>query len=311
MNQPLVSIIIPTYNRAHLIEETLDSILAQTYKKWECIIVDDGSSDGTALVVNKYLEKDKRFQFYNRPNYYKSGGNGARNYGFTLSKGEYIQWFDSDDVMAVEKIGLSIESLLKETADLVICKNNKRDVFFDNQLVNCKCIKSNVFYKDYITQRISILTGDIIFKKSVVEKFKFDENIFKAQEFEFFTRVFNQQLKIVFTESKLWFHRESPDSISAKAEKMNSKQLNSLIYLSKKLQKEYLNEEEIIFEAKRLGRKLYKSILLKKRISVFFNNYDFFTKSFNLNYVEMFLWFLYNIFTKKGFDKLKERAINN
>ncbi len=64
MNNPLVSIIIPTYNRAHLIHETLDSVLAQTYTNWECIVVDDGSSDNTEEVLESYINKDFRFQDY-------------------------------------------------------------------------------------------------------------------------------------------------------------------------------------------------------------------------------------------------------
>ena len=64
---PLVSIIIPTYNRAHLIKETLDSVLTQTYTNWECIIVDDGNSDNTEEVINSYIAKDQRFKYCHRP----------------------------------------------------------------------------------------------------------------------------------------------------------------------------------------------------------------------------------------------------
>ena len=64
---PLVSIVIPIYNRAHLIVETLDSVLAQTYAKWECIVVDDGSNDNTFAVVNEYALKDNRIVFIKRP----------------------------------------------------------------------------------------------------------------------------------------------------------------------------------------------------------------------------------------------------
>lgn len=92
--QALVSIIIPTYNRAHLIGETLDSVLAQTYTNWECIIVDDGSSDNTDEVVGAYVKKDNRFKYYHRPDEHLPGGNGARNFGFKMSQGEYVNWLD-------------------------------------------------------------------------------------------------------------------------------------------------------------------------------------------------------------------------
>ena len=59
-NKPLVSIIIPTYNRANLIGETVESILAQTYQNWECIVVDDGSNDNTDVLLAEYVKKDKR-----------------------------------------------------------------------------------------------------------------------------------------------------------------------------------------------------------------------------------------------------------
>ena len=67
MSHPLVTIIIPTYNRAAIIGKTLDSILAQTYKNWECIVVDDGSTDTTALVMKKYCDTDTRFRYVSRP----------------------------------------------------------------------------------------------------------------------------------------------------------------------------------------------------------------------------------------------------
>ena len=67
MKQALISIIIPTFNRAHLIGETLDSVLAQTYPNWECIIVDDGSTDTTDEVVGEYVKKDSRFLYHHRP----------------------------------------------------------------------------------------------------------------------------------------------------------------------------------------------------------------------------------------------------
>lgn len=84
MTQPLVSIIIPTYNRAHLIGETLDSVMAQTYTNWECIVVDDGSTDNTAELLVVYCNKDNRFQYHHRPKDRPKGANAYRNYGIDV-----------------------------------------------------------------------------------------------------------------------------------------------------------------------------------------------------------------------------------
>ena len=122
--KPLVSIIIPTYNRAHLINETLDSIIAQTYIYWECIVVDDGSTDNSEAVIAAFEEKDKRIQYHKRPKTYLPGGNGARNFGFEESKGKYIQWFDSDDIMHKDKLAIKVSKLQNENTDCCISQTS-------------------------------------------------------------------------------------------------------------------------------------------------------------------------------------------
>jgi len=98
MNSPLVSIIIPTYNRAHLIGETLDSVLAQTYSNWECIVVDDGSTDETDKLMVSYCEKDYRFQ-YSKREILPKGASHCRNIGLEKAKGNYCIFLDSDDIL--------------------------------------------------------------------------------------------------------------------------------------------------------------------------------------------------------------------
>jgi glycosyltransferase involved in cell wall biosynthesis len=88
------SIIIPTYNRAHLITKTLDSIKNQSFKNYEVIIIDDGSTDNTFEVIKPYL--NGQFQYYKKENAERAA---ARNYGTERANGEYICWFDSDDIM--------------------------------------------------------------------------------------------------------------------------------------------------------------------------------------------------------------------
>lgn len=96
----LISIIIPVYNRESLIIETLNSILAQTYNNWECIIVDDGSIDTTLEVVQEFAVKDKRFSFFSRPENRLKGPSSSRNFGIEKSQGDFIIFLDSDDLLS-------------------------------------------------------------------------------------------------------------------------------------------------------------------------------------------------------------------
>jgi len=99
MNQscPLISIILPTYNRKELIAETLHSVDSQTYQNWECIIVDDGSTENTKDIFQMFWTKNPRFSFYS--NQRRKGASGARNTGIALSKGQFLIFLDSDDLL--------------------------------------------------------------------------------------------------------------------------------------------------------------------------------------------------------------------
>ena len=95
---PLVSIVIPLYNRAELIAETLQSVLMQFYQNWECIVVDDGSTDNSFQVIKSLFEKDNRIKVYER-NREPKGASTCRNIGIEKSNGEYIIFLDSDDLL--------------------------------------------------------------------------------------------------------------------------------------------------------------------------------------------------------------------
>ena len=106
---PLVSIIIPCFNRSNLLGETIESVLSQTYSKWECIIVDDGSTDNTPEVARKYADSDGRFIFLNRPKESPKGAASCRNVGIEIAKGDFIQFLDSDDLLHPEKLKIQLE----------------------------------------------------------------------------------------------------------------------------------------------------------------------------------------------------------
>jgi len=102
MEEKLVSIITPTYNCAAYIAETMDSVLAQTYRNWEMIIVDDRSRDNTGEIVAEYQRKDPRFRYHLLPE--NSGAAVARTEAMKLAKGAYMAFLDSDDLWLPEKL---------------------------------------------------------------------------------------------------------------------------------------------------------------------------------------------------------------
>lgn len=111
MLKPLISIIMPSYNQGPYLHEALESVLAQTYGNWECIIVDDGSHDNTKDVANTYCEKDARIKYIYQEN---SGVSAARNNGIAHSKGEYILPLDGDDKIAPEFLELTLHEIIKD-----------------------------------------------------------------------------------------------------------------------------------------------------------------------------------------------------
>ncbi len=104
---PLVSVILPTHNRSMFLNRAIESVLKQTYKNWELIIVDDASTDGTEELFKDISLQDERIQYHKLE---KNGGACiARNMGIRLSKGEYITFLDSDDEYFPKKIELQVQ----------------------------------------------------------------------------------------------------------------------------------------------------------------------------------------------------------
>ena len=98
---PLVSVIVPTYNYAAFIGEALESVRAQTYSNWECVVVDDGSTDGTREIVERWAAQDARFRYVRQERRRQAV---AKNRGIAESRGEYLQFLDADDLIESRKL---------------------------------------------------------------------------------------------------------------------------------------------------------------------------------------------------------------
>jgi len=211
--QPLVSIIIPTYNRAHLIGETLDSILAQTYQNWECLVIDDGSEDDTDEVLNKYCKKEGRFYYFKRPSSKPKGANACRNMGLEQAKGAYVIFFDSDDLMTPDHVAVKVEGVQKANADYAITRTayfNAPNKSLDHYYTFGKV---KLTPHNYILQKINWLTLDICVKQSVISTIRFNETLQSGQEYNFFSKLIVRSSNGVFIDKVVSLRRYHTNSI--------------------------------------------------------------------------------------------------
>lgn len=189
--QPLVSVIIPSYNRAHMLPRALESLLKQSHKNWEALIVDDASKDNTAEVMQQFVSTDKRIQFFQLE---KNGGACiARNVGIQHAKGTYITFLDSDDEYFPDKIEKQV-ALLKsshvENLGVVSCgRQDARDGNVYLKWIPKK--RGNILNALLQKERVGANTSFLMVKKEVIDKHKllFDPEMPAGQDWDFLMRV--------------------------------------------------------------------------------------------------------------------------
>ena len=123
-NSPAISVIVPIYIMEKLMRKCLDSILAQTFEDYECLLVDDGSKDGSPAICDEYAAKDPRFKAFHKPN---GGLSDARNYGIERAQGDYTIFFDPDDWVDPDCLKEMYAKAMETDADMVMC-----DLFYND-----------------------------------------------------------------------------------------------------------------------------------------------------------------------------------
>jgi glycosyltransferase involved in cell wall biosynthesis len=247
MSQPLVSIIIPTYNRAHLIQETLNSIQLQSYQNWECIIVDDGSTDASEEVITDFCKSDERFKYYKRPEDKPKGANTCRNLGFEYSKGDLINWFDSDDVMFETFLEKKVKMLQSYPETAVVSSGFVKY----NPLTHITSKQYNTDLKDtplnaYANNELSLNTPTFLYKRAILNGISFDENLSRAQDLDFTFRVISKpNVKMSHTNEVLFKVLIHDNSITGKfTDKISLKHLKSELQVRKYIAFFYLNNNQ-------------------------------------------------------------------
>ncbi|WP_100615120.1 glycosyltransferase family 2 protein [Confluentibacter citreus] len=211
--QALISIIIPTYNRAHLIKETLDSILEQTYKNWECIVVDDGSTDTSDAVLDAYVKQDSRFRKFKRPNNKPKGANACRNIGLEQAQGDFVVFFDSDDLMTPNHLEIKHAGIKTNHCDFVITRTKYFNA--DNSIIDKYYAfdKHKITPHNYIVQKINWLTYDILVKTSLAKEIRFNENLQSGQEYNYFSKLTLLSTNAIFIDEVVTLRRYHDTSI--------------------------------------------------------------------------------------------------
>lgn len=126
MSKPSISIIVPIYNMQHCMRRCIDSLLSQTFRDYELLLIDDGSTDNSAAICDEYLDKDSRIQVYHKPN---GGLSDARNYGLQHAKGKYTIFADPDDYVGEKGLDLLYITAEREQADITICDLYREDEY--------------------------------------------------------------------------------------------------------------------------------------------------------------------------------------
>jgi glycosyltransferase involved in cell wall biosynthesis len=236
--EKLVSLIIPTYNRAHLISITLKSIQAQTYTNWECLIIDDHSTDNTNEIISKYISKDSRFKYY--LNNKKKGATGARNTGIEIAKGDFICFFDSDDIMYDKFLEAKISEFEKKPyVDVVTSFSHVLSA--DHNVIDTFCFLTfkNIF-RDLLEGKTYVDTNSALIRRSLLSDCNiiWDEDCPSYQEWDFHLSLSQVGSYTFVPEFLTGYYRRNHDTISSDM----LKDLEGRLFIVKKYKNHFLRE---------------------------------------------------------------------
>lgn len=213
-DNPLVSVLIPLYNAEKYFDECIQSVLNQSYKNIEVIIVNDGSTDGSLEIAKKYEKKYSHIKVYSQEN---RGAAAARNKAFSFSAGEYIQYLDADDIMDPEKISFQIDTLGMYNFDPMIIASSKWARFYSN--IDNAVFKELCTYKNYENPLLYLVecwhsfqcfigTTWLTSRKLHEQIGNWDESLSVHDDYIFFAKVVYISKKIIYVDQSIVYWRQ-------------------------------------------------------------------------------------------------------
>lgn len=267
---PILTVVMPVYNGGTFLNASVESILNQTFRDFEFLIINDGSIDGSLDVLKKYAETDSRIKIIDREN---KGLVYSLNEGISLAKGKYIARMDADDLSEIIRFEKQIELLEKENGDVcgchftIISETNKTVNSFvapiTKEAVSC-CLLNSVPYAH----------GAVMFRKSFFDKNKLGYKNVKAEDHKLWCDFYESGANFVTVDEFLFRYRVHKNSISNSKVVIMRREVNKTgKYLIKKYKERYLRD--IQFFSKQELSDLEEQLLLlaayRYSLSVFFN----------------------------------------
>ena len=225
---PTVSIIMATYNQADFIEKSVQSVLDQTFKDYELIVINDGSTDNTGVLFQEKIKSDKIRYCYQE----NKGAASARNKGLRLATGEYVVFLDSDDLLYPEYLERQMETMRKTGRDMVACDSNL--LYLDgtrkNNVLGLK--RQDQFYQ-FVAQNHTPLMAVMAKKEIIITAGLFDESLGNSEDYDLWLRLLANGAVFERTHATLCEYCIHPSGISAKLKEMIYNQTKIINKLNK------------------------------------------------------------------------------
>ncbi|RZK56298.1 MAG: glycosyltransferase family 2 protein [Pedobacter sp.] len=300
MQSKLVSIIIPTYNYGHLIAETLDCLIAQTYTNWEAIIINDGSTDNTAEIVSKFLQADKRFIYLKKPN---KGVSSARNSGLEIANGYFIQFLDADDLISKDKISLQVAQFdRKRNMDICLVdtsffNHTSPDILYTDFKLENKAVMPRIegsgfsLIKHFFLENPTVIHSPLFKSEALKKTGCFEEDMAYLEDWDFWIRFATNNLNFGFLEHNdaLAFVRVHPVSAMQKSENLRFAGARIRAQISSRIKSSKLSEThktELITQNEKLLLGAYKDFMKNTSIT---NLQEYFQYYKEMNNAKLFV----------------------
>jgi len=189
LKSPFFSIITPTFNRAYILKQCIDSVKQQSFEDWELLIVDDGSSDGTELLIKKEQALDSRVKFFQRENNSVKGPSTCRNIGIENADGEYIAFLDSDDFWGRDRLKNTWKFIQETNAQAIysgaLVNGEKGEYFRHSRPINPS---ESLF--DFILKSDSFIpTPSLAVNYKIAKNIRFNTSLKNHEDYDFFLKV--------------------------------------------------------------------------------------------------------------------------